>query len=577
MLSISPAPPNDVFLNEEDEGFGSSHLRVNFPIGRTMEFTLPTKNYEQITLDFLTRRSGSGAGQQTLSYTTDGETWNEHQTYTVDAANPQLRNFDFSDIPEISDNRHFAIRITFGQGAGGEVGNNRFDDISLRGVLVPDPNFPPEIISSPSATLALRAGGDGTLFDLSDMFSDPENDPLAFSVHSENNHIVQADLEDGVLLLSGLLPGESRITIQAEDDQDNVPATVSFVVLVHPATHDLSAGDFSFTSWNSASPALTFPAHMLFVQSEQNDPDLSAPLHRAYHIPAEDAATEEDEEHPYAAESRTRINGLGEDGISFVNTGRGRDLGAALLALDTRGLEHAEISFTAGTRNPGMRIQALRLQYRIGHEGPFHDFPESVEYVRSPEAGDFMDFGPLALPPDALDQEYVQLSWRYHHLEGSSGQRAEIRLDDIIVTGETPAVEPTGYAAWLAGQFPDPDDLANPDISGPNADPLCIGVPNLLRYALDIETTEDLPVRLPRLALQPPSGIPLFRFAFDPSKDDLIWLVEASGDLTDWEHILFHSQNDPSPAPDENGWIEIPDPEAGDRRFYRLNVLLEGN
>ena len=42
---------------------------------------------------------------------------------------------------------------------------------------------------------------------------------------------------------------------------------------------------------------------------------------------------------PYRLTGRTRINGLGNDGISMINTGRGRDLGAVVAAIDTRGVE----------------------------------------------------------------------------------------------------------------------------------------------------------------------------------------------------------------------------------------------
>ncbi len=573
LLAIVPGPQTETLINGPAEGFGSAHLRVNFPIGSILQLSVPTKNYEEITLDFLTRRSGSGAGLQTLSYTLDGQTWTEHQSYTVDAANPQLRSFDFSGIPGAADNLDFALRVSFQQGSGGDVGNNRFDDIAVRGVLVSDPNFPPEIVAAPAGSLALRAGGEAT-FDVDAMFYDPEGDPLVFSVHSEHGHIVQADLDGGTLTLHGLAPGESGIVIQAEDDHDNVPIALSFRVLVHPAAHDLAGEAFAFTAWEPQSPALTYPAHFIFLQSERNDPDLAAPLDRAYHIPAEDAAVPEDVDFPYAAASRTRINGLGEDGISFINTGRGRDLGAALLAIDTRGLESAEVSFIAGTHTVNSRIYALRLQYRTGHEGPFRDFPEPVEYIRSLQQGDTAEFGPIALPSEALDQEYIQLAWRYHHLEGDSGPRAEIRLDDIVVTGQPAAGEPSGFAAWRIRQFPDPGDLADPTISGPQADPFGIGVPNLLRYALGIDEPQDRSAHLPRLAGDPPAA-PVFRFPFDPAKDDLVWLVEASADLTDWTEILFDSRDEPQAIPDGDGWLEIEDPETSARRFYRLRVLID--
>jgi hypothetical protein len=39
----------------------------------------------------------------------------------------------------------------------------------------------------------------------------------------------------------------------------------------------------------------------------------------------------------------------------------------------------------------------------------------------------------FSLPSEMMDKEYIQLLWRYHHISGGSGPRAEIRLDDITV------------------------------------------------------------------------------------------------------------------------------------------------
>ena len=82
--------------------------------------------------------------------------------------------------------------------------------------------------------------------------------------------------------------------------------------------------------------------------------DLAKELLYPYAIPASDYATADAGNigFPYRNTSRTRINGLGDDGISFINTGRGRDLGGALVALDTRNITDAKISFAAATCKP---------------------------------------------------------------------------------------------------------------------------------------------------------------------------------------------------------------------------------
>jgi len=131
------------------------------------------------------------------------------------------------------------------------------------------------------------------------------------------------------------------------------------------------------------------------------------------------------------------LNGLGEDGISFINTGRGRDLGAAVLALDTRGIPHATIEFTAGTVRVNSRHYAIRLQYRVGTTNEFKDVLHNgsvVEYVRNDVVNHEQTF--IAwLPQDAINQPYVQLRWKYYFLGSpTSGARDMLRLDDIRVT-----------------------------------------------------------------------------------------------------------------------------------------------
>jgi hypothetical protein len=146
-----------------------------------------------------------------------------------------------------------------------------------------------------------------------------------------------------------------------------------------------------------------------------------------------------------------------------------------------------------------------------------------------------------------------------------SGQAME-----ILKTGH-----PTGYDQWRGLWFADSADRANPAISGPAADPSGSGVTNLMRYALGAGPYEPVAHLLPQLVAAPGSRV--FRFPYDPAKTDLLWRVEASGDLTAWPHTLFDSVTDPDP-PLQDGWLEVPVPEnlgggAPDPRvFARLRV-----
>jgi hypothetical protein len=44
-----------------------------------------------------------------------------------------------------------------------------------------------------------------------------------------------------------------------------------------------------------------------------------------------------------------------------------------------------------------------------------------------------MILGPVRLPDPAGNEPYVELRWKYHHIAGESGPRAELRLDAIRV------------------------------------------------------------------------------------------------------------------------------------------------
>ncbi len=195
-----------------------------------------------------------------------------------------------------------------------------------------------------------------------------------------------------------------------------------------PLPHDLREGPYAFTTWSATEPAGSFPPNMVFLTATNADPTLETEFTNWWTL-------------PYDRTSRSRVNGLGEDGVAFLNTSDpqpegGGYLGAALLALDTTGQTNVEVRFTAGTVAANARLYALRLQYRIGDAGPFLDVlganGNPVEYSGG-ATGEVSIFGPVALPPAAAGAPLLQLRWKYHHLSGASGPRTQLRLDDIVV------------------------------------------------------------------------------------------------------------------------------------------------
>jgi len=420
-----------------DDGAGS-HLRLNNPLGSTVTLTVPTNGYADIVLSYETRRSGQGAGGQVVSYTTDGIGYETFATLTTFNAEPVLQVLDFSGIPAVNDNAAFAVRIEFEVGEGGMEGNNRFDNLVVEGRSVVSDNNPPVLLYAIPLQKMIE-GRDSFSIDLDTVFMDPDGDPLQYVAASGNPEVATVGLSGGLLSVNPLQRGETTINISASDGMNALLPT-AFRLLVHPSPHRLSEGDFVFQEWSSDQLEGTFPEHMIFLQGDTNDTGIDAPLVNAYRIPPEDYAAVDGETigQPYNNTARTRLTGLQEDGISFINTGRGRDLGGAVVALDTRNLGDAPINWLGGTVVPNVRVYAIRLQYRVGSNGPFLDLldglGQAVEYVRNEASGHSELLGPVSLPSVALGQEYVQLLWRYYLVEGDSGARSELRLDDIKVT-----------------------------------------------------------------------------------------------------------------------------------------------
>ncbi len=118
-------------LNARNGDPSGTHFRYNFPIKGNVQFSLPTTGYNGVVVKFTTRRSGSGAGTQNWSYSLDGTNFTAYQTVTTLDANPQLITFDFSSVTGVSNNPNFKLKVEFATGAGGNVGNNRFDNFTV--------------------------------------------------------------------------------------------------------------------------------------------------------------------------------------------------------------------------------------------------------------------------------------------------------------------------------------------------------------------------------------------------------------------------------------------------------------
>lgn len=216
---------------------------------------------------------------------------------------------------------------------------------------------------------------------------------------------------------------------------------------MNPVAFVLSDGMYEFAFWDEDEPEGSFPDNMVFLQSSVNDPGLSTAMTHPYYIPFID---ENDNEYhandqdkfgfPYKLTGRTRIEALGEDGIAMINTGRGRDLGAVVLALDTRDISSARIEWEAQTLEANSRTYNLRLQYRVGIQSDWQDLilnGDIVEYSRNTNTEEVSSFS-NDIGGEFMGHPYIQFRWKYYYtgvrITQESGQRDKMRLDNIRVT-----------------------------------------------------------------------------------------------------------------------------------------------
>ncbi len=237
-------------------------------------------------------------------------------------------------------------------------------------------------------------------------------------------------------------PGEvQNLTVLLVPDDSGGPP-------IFPQPHRMRSGPYEFAAWPSSAPSGTYPPAMTFETSAVEDPGLDAPASGWW-------------TNRYDLDSRSRVIGADELGVSFVNTGNPQTAGdfvtGALMALDTVGMKDIDVTWTGGTVAANARNYALRLQWRRGADGPFADVesPDGspVEYRRAETDGHSMVLGPVRLPAAAGGQAMIQLRWRYYSVPepDDAGPRAQLRLDDIRVTGVSETTPPRCVALMESG------------------------------------------------------------------------------------------------------------------------------
>ncbi|HUH73058.1 MAG TPA: CotH kinase family protein [Chitinophagales bacterium] len=204
--------------------------------------------------------------------------------------------------------------------------------------------------------------------------------------------------------------------------------------IYNPVAAKIDDCPYEFSEWASQQTKGAKPEHMQFYYTRYPDSKSNGPLE----------GTLEDIEYDY--DSKTRISGLGSLGISLINTAGANDnyyqtrLGAVAVAVSTKDISGAEVSFTLGTIHPQSKKYSIRLQYRLSDKGEVSDFYDNnnqlIEYKGSYDAEHEQRFK-VDFPKNLLDKKYVQLIWRYYYngeqVDMGSNARDELRIDDIII------------------------------------------------------------------------------------------------------------------------------------------------
>ena len=212
-------------------------LRMRNPSAtRNLVLAAPSSGYEALTLSYAAKRTTNGAEEHSLwcRLTTDGPWHLVAESVAVGEAY-QLCEYDLSANAGTADNADLVLRFSFGgANAGGDSGNQRFDNLTLRGSVLAAVNLPPQV-TGPIGTQQASEGGEPLVLDLATVFTDPEGDPLIYTAASSDPLAAAVALAGSQLTIAPLARGEATITVTASDGA-NDPVEHLFQVVVHAAT-----------------------------------------------------------------------------------------------------------------------------------------------------------------------------------------------------------------------------------------------------------------------------------------------------------------------------------------------------
>lgn len=128
-------------LNAWSDASAGSGLRVRNPSGqRELWFKVPSDGFDYLQFSFAVHRTNNGARWQLLQYSPDnGKNWASVGAQYRITTDYNLKTFNLYNYAYSADNPDLLLRILFlGPESDNTSGNNRFDNVVLRGVVAPE-------------------------------------------------------------------------------------------------------------------------------------------------------------------------------------------------------------------------------------------------------------------------------------------------------------------------------------------------------------------------------------------------------------------------------------------------------
>lgn len=147
IMTYTGTGPRDIDANndgasinlQQGENSGKSARVRNPSDNRSLIFDLPTIGFEDIKFDYAVSRTNQGQLENIVAYTINGLDYIQTGLVSTEfdvSTTFSLVQLDFTAIAGANNNPNFKIRITFEGNTVASNGNNRFDNISLKGTPI---------------------------------------------------------------------------------------------------------------------------------------------------------------------------------------------------------------------------------------------------------------------------------------------------------------------------------------------------------------------------------------------------------------------------------------------------------